>query len=347
MKTIDLRSDTVTRPTAAMREAMAGAEVGDDVYGEDPTVNRLQKLAAERLGKEAALFVPSGTMANQLAIRTLTQHGDVILAGEGAHILRYESGGAAALSGVQIKTVGAGGLLDEQDVRDAMVPADHHYAPVTLVALENTHNAAGGRVFPFDQLQRVATAARAHGLRLHLDGARLFNAVVATGIPAFRWAEPFDTVSFCLSKGLGAPVGSLVCGSSAVIDRVHRFRKMYGGGMRQAGILAAAGLYALEHHGERLAEDHTNARRLAAGLERLGVTVDPAPETNMVLFEVEDAGAFLAAILARGVLMNPVSRNRFRAVTHLDIGTKDVDDALATIGEALAELQGQQAGRNR
>jgi threonine aldolase len=341
MRTIDLRSDTVTRPTFSMREAMAGAEVGDDVYGEDPSVNLLQRTAAELLGKEAAILMPSGTMANQIAIRALTEHGDVVLAGEGAHLLRYESGGAAALSGVQVKTIGTGGLFDADDVRAALHPGDHHFAPVKLVTLENTHNTAGGRVFPFEQLHRVTTAAREFGLRLHLDGARLFNAVVATGIPAARWAEPFDTVSFCVSKGLGAPVGSLVCGSAVLIDRVHRFRKMYGGGMRQAGILAAAGLYALEHHVERLAQDHANARRLAAGLAGMGLRVDPRPETNMVLFWVDDTIGFLRALQTRGVLMNPVADRRFRAVTHLDVSDADIDDALARIGEAVAQVQGR------
>ncbi len=335
MKPIDLRSDTVTKPTPAMRAAMAGAEVGDDVYGEDPTVNELQRVAAQRLGKAAALFVPSGTMANQLAIRALTHHGDVMLASDGAHILRYESGAAAALAGVQIRTIGSHGVFDADDVRSAVTPGDHHYAPTTMVAIENTHNAAGGRVFPFEQLQRVVAAARPHGLKLHLDGARLFNAVAATGIPAARWAEPFDTVSFCLSKGLGAPIGSLVCGSAEIIDRVHRFRKMYGGGMRQAGILAAAGLYALEHHVDRLADDHSNARRLADGLTRLGLVVDPAPETNIVLFHVDDTMRFLHAVNARHLLMNPVSAQVFRAVTHLDVSTADIDEALTRIDDAL------------
>jgi threonine aldolase len=335
MKTIDLRSDTVTKPTPAMRAAMAGAEVGDDVYGEDPTVNELQRVAAQRLGKDAALFVPSGTMANQLAIRALTHHGEVMLAGDGAHILKYESGAAAALAGVQIRTIGSHGVFDADDVRGAVSPGDHHYAPTTVVAIENTHNTAGGRVFPFEQLQRVVAAARAHDLKLHLDGARLFNAAVATGIPAAKWAEPFDTVSFCLSKGLGAPIGSLVCGSAEVIDRVHRFRKMYGGGMRQAGILAAAGLYALEHHVERLADDHANARRLADGLTRLGLVVDPSPETNIVLFHVDDTMQFLRAVNARHLLMNPVSAQVFRAVTHLDVSTADIDEALTRIDDAL------------
>ena len=337
MKLIDLRSDTVTRPTPAMRAAMARAEVGDDVYGEDPTVNRLQSIAAERLGKEAAIFVPSGTMANQSAMRVLTRHGDVVLVGEGAHLLRYESGAASALSGVQIKTIGRGGVFGGDDVRAALHPAEHHFAPTTLVALENTHNTSGGRIFPFEQLQDAAAAAKENGLRLHLDGARLFNAVVATGIPAAAWAAPFDTVSFCLSKGLGAPVGSLVCGSAEAVDRVHRVRKMLGGGMRQTGILAAAGLYALEHHIGRLAEDHANARHLAAGLAELGLKVDPWPETNMVMFQVDDGLSFLAAIYGRDLRIDPVAENRFRAVTHLDVSAEDIDDALSRVGEALAE----------
>jgi threonine aldolase len=339
MKAIDLRSDTVTRPTPGMREAMARAEVGDDVYGEDPTVNRLQAAAAERLGKAAAIFVPSGTMANQAAIMALTRHGDVVLAGEGAHALLYESGGAAALSGVQIKTIGRGGLFDAPDVHGSVHPHDHHFAPTTIVALENTHNTSGGRVFPLDQVKRVASAARECEMRLHLDGARLFNAVVSTGISAATWADPFDTVSFCLSKGLGAPVGSLVCGSVEVIDRVHRFRKMLGGGMRQAGILAAAGLYALEHHVERLADDHANALRLARGLEQLGLRVDGSPETNMVVFHVDDAPSFLSAIWIRDVLINPIAPNTFRAVTHLDVSAADIDDALGRIAEAQHELR--------
>ena len=326
----------MTRPSPAMRQAMAHAEVGDDVYGEDPTVNQLQALAAERLGKPAAIFVSSGTMANQVAIRALTHHGDVVLAGAGAHLLRYESGGAAALSGVQIKTIGTGGFFDADDIRAALHPSDHHFAPTTMVAIENTHNTAGGRVFPLAQIRRVATAAREHGMQFHLDGARLFNAAVATGVPAAAWAAPFDTVAFCLSKGLGAPVGSLVCGSAEIIDRIHRVRKMLGGAMRQVGIVAAAGLYALQHHVERLAEDHANARRLAAGLADLGLQVDPPPETNMVMFTVADGGEFAAGLAARHVLMNPLSGTRFRAVTHLDVNAADIDDALNRIADVVA-----------
>jgi threonine aldolase len=340
VKPIDLRSDTVTRPTTAMREAMARAEVGDDVYGEDPSVNRLQALAAERLGKPAALFVPSGTMANQLAIQAHTRPGDVVLAGEGAHVLLYEGGAAAALAGVQIQTIGRGGLFDGRDVLAAVHPADHHFAPTRLVAFENTHNQAGGVVFPLDRLRDAAAAARERGLALHLDGARLWNAAIATGVSARDWAEPFDTVAFCLSKGLGAPVGSLLVGSADAIERAHRARKRMGGGMRQAGILAAAGIFALERHVERLAEDHANARRLAGGLARLGLRVEPEPETNMVFFAVPDELGFLRETRARGLLVNPVKRGFFRAVTHLDVGAADVDEALGRIGEALAALRG-------
>jgi len=339
VSTIDLRSDTVTRPTLAMREAMARAEVGDDVYGEDPEVNRLQARAAELLGKEAGLFVPSGTMGNLLCVRTLTRHGDVMLAGENAHVLRYEGGGAAALAGVQIQTIGAGGLFDADDVRAAVHPDDPHFAPTALVAVENTHNRAGGRVFPLEAARAVAAAAREHGMALHLDGARLFNAAVATGIPARAWAEPFDTVTFCLSKGLGAPVGSVVCTSAERMPDVHRARKMLGGGMRQAGVLAAAGLHALEHHVVRLAEDHRNARRLAEGLRALDVDVVGEPETNMVYFRVGDAPGFLRETRARGVLVNPTGRSLYRAVTHLDVDADAIEDALARIAESLKSLR--------
>jgi threonine aldolase len=337
MQTLDLRSDTVTRPTPAMREAIARAEVGDDVYGEDPAVNRLQALVAERLGKPAALFVTSGTMGNQASLRALAQPGDVLLAGQGAHVLLYEAGAAAALWGVQIETVGCGGFFDGAELRAAIAPDEVHHAPTRVVAIENTHNRAGGRVFPLDQMKDVAQVARQHGLALHLDGARLWNAVVATGTPASVWAEPFDTVTVCLSKGLGCPAGSLVAGSHEVIRRVRRARKMLGGGLRQAGILAAAGLHALEHHLERLAEDHANARRLAAGLERLGFAVSPPPETNMVMFRVDDTLAFLRETRARKLLVNPTAPGSFRAVTHLDVSEADVDEALGRIEEVARQ----------
>ncbi|MEX2206195.1 MAG: low-specificity L-threonine aldolase [Myxococcota bacterium] len=334
MKTIDLRSDTVTKPGAAMREAMARAEVGDDVYGEDPTVNRLQTLAAVRLGKEAALFVPSGTMANQIALRALTEPGDAAIAARDAHMVLYESGGAAALAGVQLVEIGESGSFGPEALRQAVYPADDHFARTRALLIENTHNRSGGRVFPFELLQRVSEAARTLGLRMHMDGARLFNAEAATGIEAARWAEPFDTVSFCLSKGLGAPVGSLVVGSRALITRAHRFRKQQGGGMRQAGILAAAGVFALEHHTKRLADDHANAKRLAVGLAEVpGVVVPAPPETNIVLFQRSDAASFSAALRARGVLVNPVAVDALRAVTHLDVGAAEIDEALAVMRE--------------
>ena len=336
-KAIDLRSDTVTKPSAAMREAIACAEVGDDVYGEDPTVNRLQELAAERVGKEASLFVPSGTMANQAAIRAHTQPGDALVAGRGAHLYLYEAGAAAALSGVQPVLVGEDGFFDANDLRAAIAPRDDHFATTRLVCVENTHNQSGGRVFPLEQQVEIAATARASGLRLHLDGARLFNAAVASGRDAAELAAPFDSVSFCLSKGLGAPVGSLVCGSQEFVRRVHRFRKMFGGGMRQAGILAAAGIHALEHGVKRLADDHRNARRLAEGLSRIpGVRVLREPETNMVLFGVADPVRFSDEIRARGVLINPVGPASLRAVTHLDISSADIEEALGVIGEVLA-----------
>ncbi len=334
MKPIDLRSDTVTKPSAAMREAMAQAEVGDDVYGEDPTVNRLQSLAAELLGKEAALFVPSGTMANQIALRALAEPGDAAIAARDAHMVLYESGGAAALAGVQLVEIGANGVFDASELRAAVYPADDHFPRTSALLVENTHNRSGGRVFPFAALQGVAEAARALGLRMHMDGARLWNAVAATGIAAARWAEPFDTVSFCLSKGLGAPVGSLVAGSRALVTRAHRFRKQQGGGMRQAGILAAAGIFALEHNTKRLADDHAHARRLAAGLAEIpGVVVPAQPETNIVIFQRANAAAWSAALRARGVLVNPVARDALRAVTHLDVGAAEIDAALAIMRE--------------
>jgi len=338
MTTIDLRSDTVTRPTLAMREAMASAELGDDVYGEDPEAIRLQERAAELLGKEAALFVPSGTMANQVAVSVWTRPGDVVLTGEAAHLLLYEGGAAAALSGCQITTLGRGGLFDAGDVHAAAAPDEQHHAPTTLVSIENTHNQAGGVVFPLDAIRNIGEAAREHGMRMHLDGARIFNAVVATGIPARSWAEPFDTIAFCLSKGLGAPVGSMVVGDADTIRRCHRIRKRLGGGMRQIGMLAAAGLHALDHHVERLAEDHANAKRLANGLQALGYRVDPAPETNMVMFEVDDVMGFIRETRSRDLLINPMKPGVFRAVTHLDVSSDDVDTALERIAEARDAL---------
>ncbi len=315
---------------------MADAEVGDDVYGEDPTVNRLEALAAQRIGKPAALFVPSGTMANQIAIRCLTRPGDVLLAGEGAHILRYESGAASALWGVQIQTLPGGGLFDEGDVRAAIPVPDVHHAPATVLAIEDTHNVSGGRVWPLERLRRVARAARERGLRVHLDGARIFNASCASGEPVGEITACVDTVAFCLSKGLGAPVGSLVCGDVEQVLEMRRIRKMLGGGMRQAGVLAAAGIHALERNVERLREDHDNARLLARGLAELGLEVERAPESNIVIFgvpprsfaNVPDAVTLSRTAREHDLLVNPVDRRRLRAVTHLDVSTERIHDAL-------------------
>jgi threonine aldolase len=331
MHAIDLRSDTVTKPTPAMREAMAKAAVGDDVYGEDPSVNALQERVAALLGKEAALFFPSGTMANQASLRVHTRPGEIVLASRDCHILKYEGGAASALSGLHIHTLGGGGAFDAEELRAALPPNDPHFAPATLVAIENTHNVAGGTIFPADALARVVAAAREAGLALHLDGARLWNAAVASGRPPAELAAPFDTVSVCLSKGLGAPVGSLVASSQALVGRLRRARKQLGGGMRQAGVLAAAGLYALEHHLARLRDDHANARMLAAGLAGLGFETN-APETNIVLVKTPDSARFAAEARARGVLMGARDAFWLRAVTHLDVSAGDIDDALGRLG---------------
>ncbi|MEK6607664.1 MAG: low-specificity L-threonine aldolase [Myxococcota bacterium] len=323
MTIVDLRSDTVTRPTPAMRAAMARAEVGDDVYGEDPTVNALQERVAALLGKEAALFVPSGSMANQIALKIHTRPGDDVIIGEGSHNFLYESGAGGAIAGVQFTIVGLGGLFRAADVEAGFKPDNHHFAPTRLVCVENTHNRGGGRVWPQEDVLRVAELARARGVRLHLDGARLLNAQAATGVPARTLAAPFHTASLCLSKGLGAPVGSLLAGSRELMHDAHRVRKMLGGGMRQAGILAAAGLHALDHHVDRLADDHANARAIwerlrgAPGLSSDGVS----PETNILLVDLEKIGAEEAVRRAReaGVLVGAVGKQRLRLVTHLDV----------------------------
>ncbi|MEE9233057.1 MAG: GntG family PLP-dependent aldolase, partial [Nitrospirales bacterium] len=289
MGVIDLRSDTVTKPSAGMREAMAYAEVGDDVYGEDPTVNRLEVMAAELLGKEAGLFVPTGVMGNQLCLRLHTRLGDEVIVESTSHLIRYEGGSAASLSGVQLCCVpGDRGRLSPESVEAAIRPRDLHNPPTTLLCLEQTHNVGGGSVYSMETIHRVTEVGRQHGLALHLDGARLFNAVVKTGIAASDYAQLFDTVSFCLSKGLGAPVGSVVVATHEAIKTLRRLRKVFGGGMRQVGILAAAGIYALENHISRLADDHVLATRLATLLQNIpGVVVDlDAVETNMVMFQV-------------------------------------------------------------
>ncbi|MEK6526077.1 MAG: low-specificity L-threonine aldolase [Nitrospirota bacterium] len=336
---IDLRSDTVTQPSPAMREAMARAPVGDDVYGEDPTVNRLQEMAAALLGKAAALFVPSGIMANQLSIRVQTQPGDEVIVDSRSHIVRYEHGAAAALAGVQLHWVtGDRGILEPEQVEAAIRPKDPYTIPTTLICLENTHNSGGGSIYPLSKIERIRVIAVVRGIPMHLDGARLFNAVVATGVSAAEYARHFETVSFCLSKGLGAPVGSLIASDRSTVEKLRRFRRMYGGGMRQAGILAAAGIYALEHNVSRLKEDHDHARVLANALKKIPtVSVEPAQvETNIIVFDVLSPRRSPADILAdlkkEGVLVNAVGHPpggypTFRAVTHLDVTSKDIEEA--------------------
>ncbi|HVV88014.1 MAG TPA: GntG family PLP-dependent aldolase [Kofleriaceae bacterium] len=343
-RSIDLRSDTVTQPTAAMRAAMAAAEVGDDVYGEDPTVRRLEETVAELLGYPAALFVPSGTMANQVALRALTRPGEEVIVGQDAHCWRFESGALAALAGAQAQVLPGDGRFTADQVRAAYKPAISYLSPTTVVEIENTHNMGGGTVWPAAQLADVLAATRALGMSAHLDGARLWNAAVATGRPERELAAGFDTVSVCLSKGLGAPVGSLVAGSKELVARCHRFRKMYGGGMRQAGILAAGGLYALEHHRARLAEDHANARRMAELLVGVpGLAVDLAKvETNIVMIEVAAplvASELVTACGAVGVRCSTMNATRLRLVTHLDVdraGCERAAQVLAAVARAQA-----------
>ncbi|AUX21374.1 threonine aldolase [Sorangium cellulosum] len=346
---IDLRSDTVTRPTAAMRAAMAAAEVGDDVYREDPTVRRLEERVAELTGKEAALFVPSGTMGNQIALLCHTQRGDEVIAGEGAHCAHYESGAAPAWSGVQFAFAGRGGLFTAEDVEDAIKPPQYYLPRTRVVAIENTHNRAGGRVFPQRDVLAIAEVARAHGLALHLDGARIWNAAVASGRTVAELAGPFDTVSVCFSKGLGAPVGSALAGSADAVRAALRFRKMLGGGMRQAGVLAAAALHALAHHRDRIAEDHDSARAIASALRAAARRAPPPepphatidePETNIVYVDTpgRPAERLVDAARRRGVLVGAAGRSAVRAVTHLDLAPDQVAPAARALAEALAEV---------
>ena len=338
---IDLRSDTVTRPSAAMRRAMAEAPVGDDQYGEDPSVNRLQERVAELLGKEAALFVPSGTMANQIGLKLLTRPGDDVIVGEEAHVVWHEAGAAAANSGVQFTVVGRGGLFTAAEFRNAYKPPGHIvFPPTTVVAVENTHNRGGGVAFPQDAAVAICAAARELSVGTYLDGARLFNAAAATGRSLAELAAPFDVVSVALSKGLGCPVGSLVAGRRDTIARAVRARRMFGGAMRQSGILAAAGLYALDHNLDRLAEDHANARLIAESLAGLNsVELDLATvQSNIVIFHMRPGAPDAAAIVARakdeGVLVSAFAARTVRAVTHLDVSQADCRRA----AEALARV---------
>jgi threonine aldolase len=340
---IDLRSDTVTKPTPAMRRAMAEAEVGDDVYGEDPTIDRLEKRIAELLGKEAALFVPSGTMANQIAIRANTSPGDEVILESSGHSFVYESGALAGISMVQAHPVpGQRGLLDPAAIERAIRPAPDHFARSRVVIVENTSNGGGGTIYTPQAVAAIADVAHRRGLVVHLDGARLFNAQVATGEAVARFAASCDTVSVALSKGLGAPVGSLIAGTRDFITRAHRLRKMIGGGMRQAGILAAAGLYALDHHVARLSEDHVHLRRLTSALSRIAhLECDPdAYPTNIAYVRVSKPGWTAATLVERlkneAVLVNAVSADQIRVVTHLDVSEQQIEDAIARFSRVLA-----------
>ena len=332
----DLRSDTITLPSNEMRRVMAEAPVGDDVFGDDPSVNKLESFIAGLLGKEAALFVPSGTMANQLAIRCHTQPGDEILIDANAHIYWYEAGAPAALSGVTCKHLpGKRGIFSADDVKAALRPKNNHYPPTTLLALENTHNRGGRSVWPVEKIREVTAAARSAVLQTHLDGARLWNATVASGIPESEYASHFDSVSVCFSKGLGAPVGSALAGTSGFIDKARRFRKQFGGGMRQAGILAAAALYAVEFNRARLAEDHENAKLLAEGLDGIeGILINKDEiESNMVYFELaeQDALEFAEKLKNDGVWVLAVDEHRIRAVTNMMVSREDIESAVRII----------------
>jgi threonine aldolase len=340
---IDLRSDTVTRPTPAMRQAMANAEVGDDVFGDDPTVHRLQDRLAEMLGKEAAVYVPSGTMSNQIGVRVHCQPGDEFICEAGCHIYNYEQAGYAQLSGLAARTVeGDFGVLRLEQLTGLVRGDNDHLVRTRLVCLENTHNRGSGRIQPYDEVVRICRWAHALGLATHLDGARLFNAVVATGISARDWSQHFDTVSICFSKGLGAPIGSALAGPKDLIAKARRVRKLFGGGMRQAGVIAAAALYALEQHVERLADDHTHAKILAEAV-RSCPKFQLRPEqidTNIVIFHVDPSLGTAADVVMQlkhqGVWMYAIGSQSIRAVTHLDVSRGDIERA-AEIVRRLAK----------
>jgi threonine aldolase len=351
MKVIDLRSDTITYPTAEMRQAMFDAEVGDDVFGEDPTVNRLEALAAEKMGKEAALFTSSGTQSNLIAVLTHTRHGDEIILGDEAHILWYEVGGAAALGGVTMRTIpnDGWGRLNPDDVTRTIREKDIHFPETMLLCLENTHNRCGGAILTTDYTDEICGLAHGHGLKVYLDGARIFNAAVAMGMPASALTRSVDSVSLCLSKGLSAPVGSLLCGSRDFIQRARRFRKMLGGGMRQAGIIAAAGIVALETMVDRLAEDHANAQRLTEGLVNIkGIEIgEHKVATNIVMFGLSaeySVDEFVRGLEYVGVKVIPLGTELVRAVTHRMVSASDIDEALARIETVCHGLRGGAQG---
>ena len=339
---IDLRSDTVTRPTSAMREVMAHAEVGDDVFGEDPTVNLLQQRMAGFLGHEASIFVPSGVMANQVALASHTLPGDEVILESWSHIYNYEAGSPALLSGVQLHPIyNEDGIITSKDLQEALRPKDDHFPQSRLVCLENTHNRRGGKIYPVESMRQTVETARECGLKIHLDGARLWNASVATGIPEREWGKLVDSVSVCFSKGMGAPVGSLLAGSADFIKRAHRFRKQFGGGMRQIGILAAAALYAIDNHRSLLAKDHEKARKLEEVVD--GIASEYCRvyrgETNIVVIELDSdhisPGQVFEKCREKGVLLTTFGARWLRAVCHLDVTIENVDIAARIIGEVI------------
>ena len=339
---IDLRSDTVTKPSPAMRRAMAEAEVGDDVFADDPTVNKLQEKVAALLGKEAAIYVPSGSMANQTSIRAQTQPGEEIIAHADSHIYHYEAGAPSAISGCSLRLLpGERGLFDADAVRAAVRPPDSHFPRSALVVVENTHNRGGGSCWAADAIAGIRAVANEFGLKMHLDGARLMNCCVAKGKKPTDYTQYFDTVSICFSKGLGAPVGSAVASTRETIKRVHRYRKMFGGGMRQAGVIAAAALYAIENNIDRLAEDHANAKKLAHAIAEMpNVSIDVnSVETNILFIDVNPnfgtAKAMCDTLRERGVWMLPTAPQRIRAVTHLDVSGDAIDRAITIIRDAV------------
>lgn len=339
---IDLRSDTVTRPSAGMKAAIVNAELGDDIFSDDPTVNRLQKRFAEMTGKEDALFVTSGTQGNQVCIKAHTRPGDEIICDGNSHIINYETGAPAVLSGASIFPLnGPRGTFTAEMVEKAVRPDNVHFPVSRLVVIENTHNRGGGSIWPIEQVRAVTAAARAKGLRTHLDGARIWNAAVATGVPLIEWAKCFDSLTACFSKGMGCPVGSIVAGNKDFIKDCRRFRKMFGGALRQVGILAAAAEYALDHNFERLAEDHANAKLLAAGLSQIeDFSVEPDLPTNMVFWGLRNTTLRPSEVIDRckkaGVLFLQAAPGRFRAVCHLDVTAADIKRAVAIIAEQMA-----------
>ena len=343
MRVVDLRSDTLTRPTPAMSRAMAAADVGDDVFGEDPTVNKLEQMAAERMGKKAALFVASGTMGNLVSLLAHCARGEEIILGSFAHTFYFEQGGSAAVGGIHPRTLPnqPDGTLTLSDIEGAIRPDNVHFPRTRLIVLENTHNLCGGHPLDIDYMQAVGDIARRHSLKIHVDGARFFNAAVALDVPAAKLAADADSVSFCLSKGLAAPVGSVVCGNHNFIAEARRARKILGGGMRQAGVLAAAGIVALNEMIDRLADDHANARKLAQGLAEMpGVSIDPSQiHTNIVYFEINREDLTVEELVKRlgdnGARMLPVGPGRIRAVTHYHISSDDIDYVLGVFAKVL------------